>query len=223
MGAADIAFAERAAIMQFDGGLSRADAERQALVEIYDMCMSTIPPGVGVLGELLMADRQRRNPALAPSLEAMGLGHMRLPWGFAHIVREGRTHRPADLGEMGTAAVIVPATMDGALVDLVADDLTTGAISTRLDVANVIGADWIERARSAGAPLYIFSTVSRWLRGGGIGVVVVDWKHIASELDGIAAILCSPEIAGRLQRATARSIPRPFVAVPNAKGAAHAA
>lgn len=215
-----VTFAERRAFLEVEAGLTSAEADRQALGELYEERMRIVPDGI--LGDLVLADRKRRDPTVTPLLEAMGLNHARVPWGVGYVVREGRTYRRPAVGEMGTAAFIVPAITDGA-VDLVAEEIASGTITTRLDVASVVGFDWIEQARSTGTPLYVFNSVRRWLMGGGVGVVVVDWQRIAYELDGIAAILCSPEIAGRLKRSTARNFPRPFVATPNVKGAADAA
>ena len=59
MNTGDTDFAERAAILEFDGGLTRAEAEKQALAEIYNVISDGIPSGL--LGELVGADRLRRD------------------------------------------------------------------------------------------------------------------------------------------------------------------
>ena len=107
-------FDERAAILEYDGGLSRADAESQALREICDLRLAAGFPGI--LGELVQADRRRAHPDIAPVLAAFGLASVRGPvWGFGHVVADGETYRPATDGETAHAAFIVPAVENGTI------------------------------------------------------------------------------------------------------------
>jgi hypothetical protein len=204
-------FAERAAILEHEGRLLRADAERQALGEIIDRAVAQLPDGI--VGELSAAARHRRRPEVE---EALGLRGKRAPaWGIARILPDGRNYRPATPDGPGRPAIIVPATVDGTVVDLVAEDMATGLLHSRLDIAEVVGADQIERARLAGRPLLAFAGVSSWLRGGSSGIVVVNWRHIAEAVDGIPAILTPTHLARRMYDATARCTPRPAIGVPD--------
>jgi hypothetical protein len=215
-----IDFDERAAIAEFDGGLTRADAERLALGEILDVRLAEPPDGI--LGEVFVANRRRHHADLQDTLAGLGLVGCRAPtWGVGWVVPEGRTYRPAARGELGKAAIIVPSAADGALVDLVSQSLGSGKLRTRLDVAAVVGADEIEQAKIAGRPLLVFDTLTTWLRAGCRGAVVVDWHRAGAELDGVRAILTPQRLAQRLHNATARCWPRPMVAVPD--GGRHAA
>lgn len=214
-------YAERAALIEYEAGISRAEAERRAWGEILDGCLSRRPDGI--LGELVLADRRRRDAAMQDALAAAGLVRCRAPaWGFGHVIADGRTWRPAAAGEAGRAAAIVPATDDGALVDLVAQDLETGQMRTRLDVAAIVGADEVEAARAEGRPLLIFATATTWLRSGCRGACIVDWRRAGRALDGVPAILAPERLVEPIARATAECHPRPFIARP-AGEARHAA
>jgi hypothetical protein len=217
-------FAERAAILEADGGFCRAEAERLALGEILDQRLAETP--AGILGELLAADRMRRHPAAQEALaEARVVGRRAPAWGLGHIVSAGGpTYRPAEPGEpRAAAAIIVAATDDGAVVDLIAQVLGTGALYSRLDVAAVIGADEVEAARAAGRALLVFPTLSTWLRADCRGVAIVDWRRAGRALDGVAAILAPRRLVEPLARATQDCRPRPIIATPHKRGARVAA
>lgn len=208
--------AERAAILEYDNGMSRANAEAQAVREIYDRLMADGRIRLsGVLAGLIRAARQRYHPSIAPEVEAQGLDHARVAWGFDWVVPDGETYRPADGGEAARAAVILPAIEDGGIVDLVAQGLNSGSLLTRLGAASVIGADEIERARSTEQPLYIFASPLAWLRGGGRGAVVVDWRNVGRELEGVQTIICSESIAARLHAGTRKCFPLPAITIPS--------
>src|SRR4029434_2524059 len=96
---------ERAAILEYDGGLSRAEAEKQALGEIYNVIYDGIPPGI--MGELETADQVRRDMRVAGEAEAT-FGHVRFPWGFGWVVADGKTYRPAARDEPSSTDFIVP-------------------------------------------------------------------------------------------------------------------
>jgi hypothetical protein len=89
-------------------------------------------------------------------------------------------------------------------VDLVAQTFALKGIRARLGVASVVGADDIEAARESGQPLYIFSSLPQWLKGGGRGAVIVEWQQAVRELDGVPAILCSGSVSDRLYAVRAR-------------------
>jgi hypothetical protein len=213
-------FAERAAILEFDCGLTRAEAEKQALAEIYNVVSDGIP--AGVLGELVAADRLRRDARVVGEAEAT-FGHVRFPWGFGWVVADGQSYRPANHAEQASTAFIVPALADGCVVDLVAQTFGLKGIRSRLGVASLVGSDDVEAARTNGQPLYVFSSIPQWLNGGGGGAVIVDWQRAAHDLDGVPAILCSPSIADRLFSITRECIPAPVIATPSDSGVRHAA
>ena len=140
-------FVERAAVLEYDGGLSRAEAERQASGEILDARFAE--PVDGILGELAAAASLRCRPEIDIALADLR-GCRAMAWGPGWIAPAGRGYRPAEQGEPWHPAIIVPAVDDGGVVDLVAQDLATGRLLSRLDVAAIIGADEVEAARDTG-------------------------------------------------------------------------
>ena len=220
MNARNVDFAERAAILEFDGGLTRAEAEKQALAEIYNVLIDGIPSGV--LGELIAADRLRRDMRIVAEVES-SFGHVRFPRGLGWVVADRQSYRPADRVEQASTAFIVPALADGCVVDLVAQTFGLKGIRSRLGVASLVGSDDVEAARTNGQPLYVFSSIPQWLKGGGRGAVVVDWQHAAHELDGVPAILCSASVADRLYAVTRQCVPAPVIATPSDSGVRRAA
>ena len=215
----EVDFEERAAILEYDNGMTRAAAESQALREICDRAAD--PPGI--LGELARADRRRWHPDLAPVLADLGLANGRCPYGYSHVVADGETYRLAFDGETAHAALIVPAIEDGGIVDLVACTIWPQRMRSRLGVAAVVGLDEIERARDAKTPLLIFDHTIRWLYAHSHGAVIVDWDRAAREIEGVKIILCAESLASRLHDATRRCWPRPTIAFAQAERMRHAA
>jgi hypothetical protein len=217
-------FEERAAVLEFDGGLSRAEAERRVLADICDELAACGGRADGILGELIRADVRRHTPALEEAVQALGLAGTRAPlWGFGHVVAEQGTWRPAGEEEAAMAAVIVPACEEGAIVDLVAQCLASGRMLSRLGLACLLGADEVERARDSDNPLPVFGDATAWLRGHGRGTVIVDWHRAPARLDGVRVLLCGETLAPALHRATRRCRPLPTIAVPRLTEARHAA
>jgi hypothetical protein len=205
-------FDERAAILEYDGGLSRADAEAQALREFLDLKLAAGYPGI-IPGELIKADQWRRHPDIAPVAADLGLANVHGPaWGFGHVVADGEAYRPAIDGEAARAALIVPAVEDGAVSDLVACSIETRRMRSRLGVIAVVGLEEIERARTTDAPLLVFDDAIGWLRGNTRGAVIVDWKRAIGELEGVGVLMCSATVASRLHDATRKCWPRPTIA-----------
>ena len=193
--------AERAAILELDGEMPRADAERAAIGEHLERSYASDVQLDGILGELIRAGRSAIHPDLRSLLDALGLLTPRTPiWGFAHVVPDGDGYRPASQDEFGRAAVIVPAFDRCRLADLVAEDLQSRRLLSRLGVTNLLGVDQVEMARETGQPLLIFDSALSWLRGHTLGAVIVDWYAVGHELDGVTEILCHPSIAPRLAR-----------------------
>jgi hypothetical protein len=207
-------FEERAALLEFDGGLGRAEAEQQALADLYRELLGRRGRARGLLDELIRADGRRHAPALAEPLQALGLAGVRAPmWGFGYVVAEQDTWRPADDDEPAMAALIVPACEDGAIVDLVAQRLGDGRLLSRLGVVDLLGWDDLQIARDNGGPLLVYRDVLTWLRGGGRGTVLLDWRSAHRHLDGLATLLCSERSAPFLHRATRRCRPVPTIGI----------
>jgi hypothetical protein len=209
---------ERAAILQFDGGLDRAAAEARALTETYErLCDVAVPQG-DLLSQLIAASRRREHRDLVPVLADLGLDRCRLPlWGVGWIVVEGETWRPASSGERGDASLIVPAFEAAGLIDLVAQRLCDGRLYRRLGLATLLGADAVDCARETEAPLLVFRNAASWLAGHGHGAVILDWRKAGRQLEGVRTILCPADCAPALYRATQRCRPRPMIAVPQHK------
>jgi hypothetical protein len=216
-------FNERAAILEYDNGLTRGEAESQAVRELVHQLQERTQPKTGVVAELAGADRHRSHPDLAEVLTALGLTDVRASaWGFDAVVPEGDTYRPAQANEQGHQAAIVPAMDDdGSMADLVAQGLNSGKMLPRLGSAILLGVDEVQSARLAERPLIVFSDALSWLRGHTRGVVVVNWQEAGRELEGVKTVLCRSELAPSLQEATRRCWPVPTIAV--AGGLRHAA
>ena len=72
-------FDERAAILEHDAGLPRTEAEKHALVEVYDQLAARGPLSAGILGELIRASHWRFHPELAPAFKGLAVAHVRTP------------------------------------------------------------------------------------------------------------------------------------------------
>jgi hypothetical protein len=213
-------------MLEFQEGLPRADAERQALAELAARLRSdSLRQRRGILGELIAAEARRQHPQLVPALAALGLIDRRTPaWGVGHIIPDGTCYRAADSGEAGSrAALIAPATEEGTVADLVSQDLETGRLRSRLDVAALVGLDAVEAAKAHGLPLVVFRDLAQWIRSDCRGAVVIRWSRAGEALDGVPAVLSTADLAARLHNATSKCWPRPVIAVPEARSARHAA
>ena len=72
-------FEERAAVLEFDGGLARAGAEQRALADIYHELLDCRGRAHGILDELIRVDARRQAPELHEALQALGLAGVRAP------------------------------------------------------------------------------------------------------------------------------------------------
>jgi hypothetical protein len=171
-----------------------------------------------LLRELLAARKTASTTDLAAALQACGLP-VTTVWGVAFVEIDGNHYVPV-VG--GKPAVIVPLFVDGVLLDLVATGLQTRATRTRAGIATVLGQEWIDHAKATETPLRLFGDPIEWLRNGGRGAVVVDWRaarHVLADVPGIA---CETEfLAAQVERAMRQPvhIPRLFVR----EGKTHAA
>ena len=211
------ALIERAAGLQFDNGLTRSEAESQAIGEHLDRwpanCLYS-----GLVGELASAVRVKHDPRVEPVLRAIALLTVRAPaWGLGWVMPEGDTYRPAAAGEMGPNALIVPAFEGGELIDLVAECFASRQLLPRTGAATMVGHEAVESARNLKKPLFVFDRPSAWLRGHCLGVVILDW-NVGFELEGVLRIACKVSLADKLYEATRRCWPRPIITIPTTVG-----
>jgi len=169
-----------------------------------------------LLLELLAAAKLAQRPEFADTLREAGLAARALPlWGFA-AVQPGFDHYEPDPD--GRFALITGAFEDGQLIDLVATSLVTLAMRRRHGDAVLLGADMIERARENGRPLLVHADAWSWLRGGCLGVVILDFSRAAPLLANVPGLICqTPMLAARLKQAFERPLPMPPMFCPNAK------
>jgi hypothetical protein len=216
--------AERAAILEYDAGMLRAEAEAQAIDEACEEHAAVDRLPSGILSELIRAARWRRHPELVSLLEPLGVVNARSPiWGIGRVVVEGEAFLPAAPGEIGHSALIVPAFDCHGLADLVAQGLLSGRLARRLGVAVLLGLEQVEIARETGEPLLVFDTPLAWLRGSTRGSVIVDWREAGFELDGVRTIYCKRSIAPRVHDITRRCWPVPKIFIPGSTEQRHVA
>jgi hypothetical protein len=151
---------------------------------------------------------------LAPLVDALGLGDTRaLAWGLGWaVIRPGHLWRPAGTNEKGKAALIVPATSQGYVDDLVAWTLDGRTMLRRLGVAAALGCDEVDKAKADQTALTIYDDPASWLRYDTRGTVILDWTQAASVLDGVRFILCSEALGPKLLAITDTCWPKPTVA-----------
>src|SRR6476659_6924230 len=106
-----------------------------------------------IFHELLLAWRLARSPAMESVLARAGLGELPASphWGIDWVEPDGPLYRPAAQG--GLVAAILPARLDGPLIDLVATSLETRAMRRRQGLAMVLGDEQIALAQDNGTPL----------------------------------------------------------------------
>jgi hypothetical protein len=133
---------ERMARLEYDEGLPRDEAERQAIAEYLDRVHAVGRRAPGIGGELDRAAQGRFDP-LFQQFEARvgirrGLG-LTPSWGYSTVIFGGDTYRPAERGEPGDLGIITPCFDSTGLADLVAYDPRARRIASRLGGAAVLG------------------------------------------------------------------------------------
>lgn len=223
----DVAFelAERAAILQFDNGLSREAADQQALDEYLARTGLDALPLPGIYGELDRAAKRRNEPLFQDVSGRLKLDRTAVdPWGWAYVKVKGPVYRPAPSDPEGHVAIIAPCfDLCGDLIDLVAHGLRTGRQATRLGAAEILGLEAVEIAKETGGPLFVYRDAYMWLVGHGLGAVVLDWVSVPDTLSGVATMLCHRDTAPTLYAATRDCWPIPEIAVYTPKEARNAA
>jgi len=203
--------AERAAILEFDNAVPRDEADRQALNEYLNSEGNTQD---GIYGELSRAAKRRAEPLFQDVDKRIKLNRSSVSaWGWGYVVPDGAVYRPATTEKIEDTAIIVPCFDGCGLVDLVAQGMRSGRQMTRLGAADVLGFDAVEFAKETGAPLLVFRDAYMWLRGHGLGAVVVDWARAADTLNGVTTMLSHADTAPALYAATRDCWPVPTVAV----------
>jgi hypothetical protein len=211
-------FAERAAIAEFDGGLSRAEAEVQAASELYDLLLDSAE---GVVAELYRAMRVKMHPRLASTLKVAGLPtEPGGDWGIDWVTFENETFRPSDRNERGKPSIIVAVRHFAEVLDLVACSLADHTMQTRLGVGDLVGHSALAFAHENCAPLIIFNDLLAWLQADRAGCVIVDWRCLKDQLDGLK-IICDDAMANRLHSVTRGNFNPPKIA--SIKGLRHVA
>ena len=126
-------------------------------------------------------------------------------WGVTLVAVDIHSYVPSPGGK---PAIIVPAFVDGALVDLIATGLETRAIRTRCGVTTVLGEEWLDHARKTGEAVCLFGDPIEWLRNGRRGAVVIDQRAACFALADVPAVnWCGSKLAARqIERATRRTI-----------------
>jgi hypothetical protein len=159
----------------------------------------------GLLRELVTAHKLARSADLADALTACGLPtDGPLLWGVSFVGIDAHHYCPT---EGGKPAIIVPVYDEGgALLDLVATGIETRATRTRAGIATVLGRAWIERARETETAARLFSDPLEWLRNGGRGACIVDWRAARYELADLPGIACYSEL---LAKRVARALKQP--------------
>jgi hypothetical protein len=91
---------ERAAVVEFDNGMSRAEAEKQAIEEVLERGPQPLP---GILWELVDASRRRLHPDIDRELGALGLtGGRALVVDRHAVVCVGRGRPMAERADTGS-------------------------------------------------------------------------------------------------------------------------
>jgi hypothetical protein len=163
-----------------------------------------------LLRELLAARRTAGTPDLATALQACGLP-IATVWGVSFVEIYGHHYAPVAGGK---PAIITPLFHDGELLDLVATGLQTRSTRTRQGIATVLGREWIDHAKGTETTLRLFGDPIEWLRNGGRGAVVVDWRSARHALADVPGIACETEfLAAQVERAMHQpvSLPKLFV------------
>lgn len=167
-----------------------------------------------LLHELSKARQRVRHSSFAPILRTAELEDLLAlpeypPWGCAYVSAGDEFYQPEPYPD-GTLALILPAIENFTLIDLLAVSLETGALRTRYGIADYLGHNALDFRRWQGEPVAVFEDPVSWLRHGGEGVFIVDWRHIVRELAGVAQLVCqTPALALRIKQAFEQAIPCP--------------
>lgn len=162
--------------------------------------------------ELLAAHKLARKHDLQDALAACGLTQTGPMWGIAFVSVDPHHYAPSPGGK---PAIIVPAFVEGELIDLVATGLETRAMRTRCAVATVLGTEWLDHARETGTTPRLFPDPIEWIRNGRRGAVLLDQRAACFALADIPAVnWCGSEMQARqIDHAMRRPIHLPQIFV----------
>ena len=144
----------------------------------------------GLLAELRAAHTLACRPDLHDALAACGLTQTGPMWGVDFVSVDPCHYSPSPGGK---PAIIVPAFVEGELVDLVATGLETRAIRTRCGVATVLGEEWLDHARETESAARLFPDPVEWIRNGRRGAVIIDWRVARFALADVPRLDCESD------------------------------
>ena len=204
---------ERVAILELDGGLTRAEAERQALLEIYKMNVEG-DPCIDLHAELRCAMRFARHPEVASMLAGLRLSQ-RIQWGLSRIeYLEGSRAYYVPRSDGAAFALIVPVVEFGDTIDLAAIALPSQRVASRLGIGTALGLDNIDAARWNGTDLKLVGSPLAWLREPVGAAFIVNWSIAGFTLADVSSISCnSLGLAARVEEAFLRPRPVPELLV----------
>ena len=133
-------------------------------------------------------------------------------WGVDFVSVDSHHYAPSPGGK---PAIIIPAFVEGELIDLVATGLETRAIRTRCGIATVLGEEWLDHARETGTTPRLFPDPVEWIRNGRRGAVLLDQSAAWFALADVPAInWCGSEVQARqIDQAMRRPINLPQIFV----------
>jgi hypothetical protein len=206
-------FDERVAILELDGGFTRAEAEREALLEIYKMNVEG-DPCIDLHAELWRAMRFARHPELGSMLARLRLPR-RIQWGLSRIeYLEGSRAYYVPRSDGVAFALIVPVVEFGDTIDLAAIALPSQRVASRLGIGKALGLDAIDAARWNGTDLQLVDSPLAWLGDPDDRAFIVDWKIAAFTLADVSSVSCnSLGLATRVEAAFLRPRPLPELLV----------
>jgi hypothetical protein len=161
---------------------------------------------MSLFSELLCAWRTTRNPHLAETLRVPDFRMDRAIWGLDHVEIDRTVYQPVPTGD---AALIVSAYRNRVIFDLVACRLRDRRIATRRGLAEILGEEWLDLARSEGVRLPLFADPLHWLAAGQRGCVILDWYVVRGLLDDVAAVTCQSRSLAQRVHDTTRRMRRP--------------
>jgi hypothetical protein len=147
-----------------------------------------------IQAELDAAQRLARDPRLTVAIAALDIHTHPDAYGMGYVTIHGGRYWP---DERGMAASIIESVqmIDGRfqLVDLVAATMDRRQTATRLGLARMTGWTSFYRARMRGERLIVHRDVLSWLKRGGVGVAVLDWRAMAAAFLDVPRLLVESE------------------------------
>jgi hypothetical protein len=136
---------------------------------------------VNIEAELAAVQRVESDPRLTDAFAALDIHTHPDAYGIDYVSISGDRYRP-DARGVGAFIIECAQMVDGRwqVIDLVAATLDGEQTATRLGLARMTGWTWFYRARMRGERLIVHRDVLSWLKRGGVGVAVLDWRAMAA-------------------------------------------